>query len=153
LEAHPEGIDTRVFALHVIEAKGLDASDRHLRKAIAYKVVQCCAGSDGLPRTGQVPPLDTHWHRRPGRLPKPLPGLSVVWWAMPFTPYRASLDPYARAAAQDAFDLAWPEIRATGGYDMQLARYLLAKRIVEAAMEGERDPERLKAYALEGFKP
>jgi hypothetical protein len=28
----------------------------------------------------------------------------------------------------------------------------LAKLIVEAAMEGERDPERLKAYALEGFE-
>lgn len=40
LEAAPGGIDTRAIALHVIDAKGLDASDRHLRKAIAYKVVQ-----------------------------------------------------------------------------------------------------------------
>jgi hypothetical protein len=40
LEAHPDGIDTRAIALHVIEAKGLDASDRHLRKAIAYKLVE-----------------------------------------------------------------------------------------------------------------
>lgn len=40
LEAAPDGIDTRAVALHVIEAKGLDASDRHLRKAIAYKIVQ-----------------------------------------------------------------------------------------------------------------
>lgn len=40
LEAHPDGIDTRAIALHVIAAKGLDASDRHLRKAIAYKLVQ-----------------------------------------------------------------------------------------------------------------
>jgi hypothetical protein len=40
LEAHPDGIDTRAIALHVINAKGLDASDRHLRKAIAYKIVQ-----------------------------------------------------------------------------------------------------------------
>ena len=40
LEARPDGTDTRAIALHVIEAKGLDASDRHLRKAIAYKVVQ-----------------------------------------------------------------------------------------------------------------
>ena len=28
LEAHPEGMDTRAIALHVINAKGLDASDR-----------------------------------------------------------------------------------------------------------------------------
>jgi hypothetical protein len=40
LEAAPDGIDTRAIALHVIEAKGLDASDRHLRKAVAYKIVQ-----------------------------------------------------------------------------------------------------------------
>ncbi len=40
LEAHPDGIDTRAIAMFVIERKGLDASDRHLRKAIAYKVVQ-----------------------------------------------------------------------------------------------------------------
>jgi hypothetical protein len=40
VEAAPDGIDTRAIALHVIEAKGLDASDRHLRKAIAYKLVQ-----------------------------------------------------------------------------------------------------------------
>lgn len=71
---------------------------------------------------------------------------------MPVTPYKSSLNPYARYAAQDAFDLAWPEIDATGGY-IQLARYLLAERIVEAAMFGERDPERLKAYALEGVRP
>ncbi len=32
--------DTRAIALHVIYGKGLDASDRHLRKAIAYKIVQ-----------------------------------------------------------------------------------------------------------------
>ena len=40
LEAAPDGIDTRAIALHVIEAKGLDTSDRHLRKAIAYELVQ-----------------------------------------------------------------------------------------------------------------
>ena len=33
-------MDTRAIALHVIEAKGLDASDRHLRKAVAYKLEQ-----------------------------------------------------------------------------------------------------------------
>ncbi len=32
-------ISTREIAAHVIAAKGLDGQDRHLRKAIAYKVV------------------------------------------------------------------------------------------------------------------
>lgn len=40
LEAPPVGIDARAVALFVIERNGLDASDRHLRKAIACKVVQ-----------------------------------------------------------------------------------------------------------------
>jgi hypothetical protein len=70
---------------------------------------------------------------------------------MPFTPYDSSLTPDALAAAQEAFDLGWAEIEAAGGgYDTQLARNLLAKRIVKAALTGERDPTRLKAYALEG---
>ena len=39
------------------------------------------------------------------------------------------------------------------GYDMQLARDLLAKRIMECALEhGERDPEKMKICALDGFK-
>lgn len=71
---------------------------------------------------------------------------------MPFTPHNTNLDPEALHAAYEAFDLAWPEIEAAGGYDLQLARNVIAKLIVEAAIEGERDPERLKAYALEGFK-
>ena len=40
LEASPDGISTVAIAAHVIAAKGLDGQDRHLRKAIAYKVVQ-----------------------------------------------------------------------------------------------------------------
>lgn len=31
---------TREIAAHVMQAKGLDGQDRHLRKAVAYKVVQ-----------------------------------------------------------------------------------------------------------------
>jgi hypothetical protein len=73
---------------------------------------------------------------------------------MPFTPYKSVLSPYDLAAAQQAFDLAWAEVETVEGYDMQLARDLLAKRIIEAIQEhGERDPDRLKAYALEGFEP
>ena len=40
LEAAPDGLSTVAIAAHVIAAKGLDAGDRHLRKAIAYKAVQ-----------------------------------------------------------------------------------------------------------------
>ena len=35
-----EGISTTGIAAHIIAATGLDQSDRHLRKSIAYKVVQ-----------------------------------------------------------------------------------------------------------------
>ncbi len=40
LETSPEGVSTTAIAAHVIAAKALDGGDRHLRKAIAYKVVQ-----------------------------------------------------------------------------------------------------------------
>jgi hypothetical protein len=60
----------------------------------------------------------------------------------------------ALAAAQEAFDLSWAEIaKVEGGYDLGLARDLIAKLIVDAALKGERDPVRLKAFALAGFGP
>lgn len=40
LGASPDGISTVGIAAHVIAAKGFDGGDRHLRKALAYKVVQ-----------------------------------------------------------------------------------------------------------------
>lgn len=40
LEAATEGISTKSIAAHVIDVKGLDGADRHLRKAIAYKLIQ-----------------------------------------------------------------------------------------------------------------
>lgn len=40
LASSPAGVSTKAIAAHVIVAKGLDGEDRHLRKAIAYKVVQ-----------------------------------------------------------------------------------------------------------------
>ena len=74
---------------------------------------------------------------------------------MPLTPYKSSLDPEALMAAQEAFARAWDEILAEpGDYDQDAARNLLAKRIMECALEhGERDPDKLKACALDGFKP
>jgi hypothetical protein len=40
LEAATAPISTRDLAAHVIAVKGLDDDDRHLRKALAYKIVQ-----------------------------------------------------------------------------------------------------------------
>ncbi len=40
IEAATEAISTPALAAHVIAAKGLDAQDRHLRKALVYKIVQ-----------------------------------------------------------------------------------------------------------------
>jgi hypothetical protein len=40
LENATAPISTRDIAAHIIEVKGLDGNDRHLRKAIAYKVIQ-----------------------------------------------------------------------------------------------------------------
>jgi hypothetical protein len=43
---------------------------------------------------------------------------------------------------------------STGRIQDRLARDLIARRIMEATMtQGERDPERLKIYALEEFEP
>lgn len=64
-----------------------------------------------------------------------------------------SLDPEAMHAALEAFELAWASITALPDfYDPNLARDALSKRIIKAAVEnGERGPNRLKAYALAGF--
>ena len=40
LQAAPAGLSTVAIALAIMTAKGLDTGDRHLRKAVAYKVVQ-----------------------------------------------------------------------------------------------------------------
>lgn len=40
LEAAHGGLSTRQLALIVIESKGLDARDRHLRTSVAYRIVQ-----------------------------------------------------------------------------------------------------------------
>lgn len=72
---------------------------------------------------------------------------------MTFKRYKTVLDPHDLAAAQEAFDKAWAELAAIPGeYDLQLARDLIAKRVVAGITEtGDRDPEKLKAYALEGL--
>ena len=75
---------------------------------------------------------------------------------MPFTPYQSSFDPETLRVLQEAFDSAWSEVAAVPGVtlDEQSARNTIARRIVDAWREkGERDPDRLKSYALEGFSP
>jgi hypothetical protein len=72
-----------------------------------------------------------------------------------FAHSKAEFDPDALRVLQEAFDMAWAEVATLPivGTDGQGARDLLAKRIVAAAREdGERDPERLKAYALQAFE-
>jgi hypothetical protein len=71
---------------------------------------------------------------------------------MPLTPYKSSLDPEELGAAQAAFDMAWAEASLPDGLDEQTARNLIARRIMDDLESGERDPVRLKAYALRVFE-
>ena len=73
---------------------------------------------------------------------------------MPFTPHKGSLDPQTLSVLQAAFDDAWSKVLRgkLDGFDEQSARHLIAKRIVDAAIDlGERDPDALSRYALTGF--
>jgi len=54
LEASTGPISTREIAAHVIAAKGLDGQDRHLRKAIAYKVVNVMRRWERERKAGRV---------------------------------------------------------------------------------------------------
>jgi hypothetical protein len=72
---------------------------------------------------------------------------------MPLNPYRASFDPETLAILQAVFDDAWAELLATGSAlvseaNRDLIRSAIAKRIVAAAQNGERDPATLKLAAL-----
>lgn len=73
---------------------------------------------------------------------------------MPFTQYKSSFDPETLQVLQSAFDMAWSEVAASPSVDIdeQSARNMIARRIVDAWRDqGERDPERLKRYAVEGI--
>ena len=63
----------------------------------------------------------------------------------------ASYDPETLQVATDAFDGAWVEYRAlllTEPVDAATTRAAMAKRIMAALDEGERDPAQLKWIAL-----
>lgn len=72
-----------------------------------------------------------------------------------FKSHTVTFDPETLQALQEAFDQALAEAcnSRDGRVDEQSVRDMLALRIVTAARDhGERDPDRLKAYALQGFE-
>ena len=65
-----------------------------------------------------------------------------------------SFDPEATHAIGAAFDSAWQDLQASGNiFSSQLtadwAREKIAKRVINMAQHGERDPDRLSCDALE----
>ena len=60
-----------------------------------------------------------------------------------------SFDDEATLAMGDAFDLACHSLQDLSCADK--VREFIAKRIIEAALNGERDPIRLRSQALMGF--
>ena len=69
---------------------------------------------------------------------------------MPFSKTTCAYDPEAMAVLGRVFSAAWHEIQEAGAVppDQEAARAELARRILAAAADGERDPERLKRLAL-----
>lgn len=66
---------------------------------------------------------------------------------MPFL--GTSFDPETLVVLRRVFDESWNEMRTLNiPSDMDVARNLLAARIMLAAADGERDPVKLKAAAL-----
>jgi hypothetical protein len=58
-------------------------------------------------------------------------------------------DPEAITAMGDAYDRACAELHDRG--QPEIVREVIARRIIKAAKEGERDPERLCDMALRAF--
>jgi len=61
----------------------------------------------------------------------------------------AVFDPAATHVMGEAFDCVCRWLRGIGQVDS--VREIIAKRIIEVAREGERDPDRLFVYALHGL--
>ena len=74
---------------------------------------------------------------------------------MPFS--STSVEPDLQPEIELAFEAAWRELRLTPGRVLSAhdksARAELARRIMAAAAEGERDPLRLKLTALRTYRP
>jgi hypothetical protein len=76
---------------------------------------------------------------------------------VPFLQHEA-FDPETTHLMVQAFDGAWESLRETGHvatapFKADATRETLAKRILELAQRGERDPIRLKDYAVKGLSP
>lgn len=59
-------------------------------------------------------------------------------------------DPEAITIMADAYDRAWKALHDRG--QPEVVREVIARRIIKAAKEGERDPDRLCAFALDAFR-
>jgi hypothetical protein len=76
---------------------------------------------------------------------------------LPFTQHEA-FDPETTHVMALAFDGAWNSLRNTGHigtapFKAEATREHLAKRILELAQRGDRDPIRLQDYAVKGLTP
>lgn len=72
-----------------------------------------------------------------------------------FTSYASNFDPETLQLLQGAFDAAWSEVAASPGVmvDQVAARKMIANRIIDAWRDqGERNPELLKDYAIQGLR-
>ena len=65
---------------------------------------------------------------------------------LPFIRNKSNFDDEATRLMGEAFDAACKGLRDTG--QPTLVREIIAKRIIEAAKKGERDPARLRAAGL-----
>jgi hypothetical protein len=65
---------------------------------------------------------------------------------LPFTRHKSDFDDEATRLMGEAFDAACKDLRDTE--QPALVREAIAKRIIEAAKKGERDPVRLRNSAL-----
>jgi hypothetical protein len=67
--------------------------------------------------------------------------------------FAASYDPETLLLLEQAFGDAWRELQGNGSShasgDMAVTRKMMALRIMTAANQGERDPERLSALAVQ----
>ena len=75
---------------------------------------------------------------------------------MPFC--STSVEPDLQPVIELAFEAAWRELRLSPGRGLtshheRATRAELARRIMAAAAEGERDPLRLKLTALRTYRP
>jgi hypothetical protein len=69
---------------------------------------------------------------------------------LPFVSNKIDFDDEATRIMSEAFDAACVGLQDTG--QPALVREIIAKRIIEAAKKGERDPARLRAAGLAAFR-